>query len=65
MKIATTLLASALLGAMAGAWAENATVEAVQYPAWLDRGGSTVPLTPGTALWRTTSFALAAMPGCR
>ncbi len=50
MKIATTLLASALLGAMAGAWAENATVEAVQYPAWLDRGGSTVPLTPGTAL---------------
>lgn len=25
-------------------------VEAVQYPAWLDRGGYSVPLTPGTAL---------------
>ena len=27
-----------------------AIVEAVQYPAWLERGGQTVPLTPGTAL---------------
>lgn len=25
-------------------------VEAVQYPAWLDRGGYSVPLTPGTSL---------------
>jgi hypothetical protein len=25
-------------------------VEAVQYPAWLDRGGYSVPLTPGTVL---------------
>jgi hypothetical protein len=25
-------------------------VEAVQYPAWLDRGGRAVPLTPGTVL---------------
>jgi FecR protein/SPOR domain len=50
MRIASTLLAVALMGAMAGAWAANATVEAVQYPAWLDRGGNTVPLTPGTIL---------------
>jgi FecR protein len=50
MKIASSLLAIALVGAMALARAENVTVEAVQYPAWLDRGGSTVALTPGTAL---------------
>jgi hypothetical protein len=25
-------------------------VEAVQYPAWLERGGNAVPLTPGTTL---------------
>jgi hypothetical protein len=28
----------------------SAVVEAVQYPAWLERGGGTVPLTPGTTL---------------
>src|SRR5258706_4080995 len=28
----------------------SAVVEAVQYPAWLERGGNTVPLTPGTVL---------------
>jgi hypothetical protein len=28
----------------------SAVVEAVQYPAWLERGGKTVPLTPGTTL---------------
>jgi len=32
------------------AHAEIGTVEAVQYPAWLERGGATVPLTPGTRL---------------
>jgi hypothetical protein len=32
------------------ALAEGAVVEAVQYPAWLERGGAAVPLTPGTAL---------------
>jgi len=37
--------------AMAGtAMAQGAVVEAVQYPAWLERGGATVPLTPGTHL---------------
>ena len=50
MKVASAVLAIALLGAVVCASAENATVEAVQYPAWLDRGGNTVPLTPGTAL---------------
>jgi hypothetical protein len=37
----------ALSGAHAGPVAK---VEQVQYPAWLDRGGLAVPLTPGTAL---------------
>src|SRR5262249_8139703 len=50
MKIASTLLGLALLAVLGAARAENATVEAVQYPAWLDRGGSTVPLTPGITL---------------
>jgi hypothetical protein len=40
--------------AMTGAgavWSQSAAlVEAVQYPAWLERGGNAVPLTPGTAL---------------
>jgi len=44
------LLAAALAAAMAQAWAENVTVEAVQYPAWIDRGGVSAPLAPGTAL---------------
>jgi hypothetical protein len=50
MKAASAVLAVALMGAMVSASAENATVEAVQYPAWLDRGGASVPLTPGTTL---------------
>jgi hypothetical protein len=47
----TKWLAAAALAfaAQAGA-APNAVVEAVQYPAWLERGGATVPLTPGTEL---------------
>ncbi len=32
------------------AHAQNARVEAVQYPAWLERGGYAVPLAPGIAL---------------
>jgi hypothetical protein len=35
---------------IAAAHAQTATVEAVQYPAWLDRGGASVPLVPGTRL---------------
>jgi hypothetical protein len=44
-----SLLFGLLLGATA-AWAEPAVVEAVQYPAWLERGGVAAPLTPGTVL---------------
>lgn len=43
------LLLGALMGAGA-ACAESAVVEAVQYPAWLERGGQAVPLAPGTVL---------------
>src|SRR5437763_17127822 len=50
MKI-NAMLACAALAAVAGAArAETARVEAVQYPAWLERGGAAVPLTPGTRL---------------
>jgi hypothetical protein len=44
------LAALALALAAGGAFAQNARVEAVQYPAWLERGGRAVPLTPGIAL---------------
>jgi hypothetical protein len=40
---------AALLHSMAAS-AEGARVEAVQYPAWLERGGYSVPLTPGLQL---------------
>ncbi|HYC35641.1 MAG TPA: FecR domain-containing protein [Usitatibacter sp.] len=44
------LLAAALCTVLAtGALAQN-RVEAVQYPAWLERGGQVVPLAPGTTL---------------
>lgn len=49
MKI-NKLCAIVALIATASARAETATVEAVQYPAWLDRGGASVPLVPGTRL---------------
>jgi len=49
MKAAVSILLLALAAA-APARAEVGTVEAVQYPAWLERGGATVPLTPGTRL---------------
>jgi hypothetical protein len=45
--------AGVLLGAVLGAssaLAQPVVVEAVQSPAWLERGGYAVPLTPGTAL---------------
>lgn len=42
-------LAAAMLVSQAG-WAQHAKVEAVQYPAWLERGGQAVPLTPGITL---------------
>ena len=46
---ALVLLFATLLAA-AGAAAQTGVVEAVQYPAWLERGGNAVPLTPGTQL---------------
>ena len=46
---ALTLFLFALLAALS-THAEIATVEAVQYPAWLERNGSTAPLVPGTRL---------------
>ena len=51
MKKDTLLLAlAAALLATAVHAQPSAVVEAVQYPAWLERGGNTVPLTPGTQL---------------
>ena len=43
-------IAALALAAAQAAWAQHAKVEAVQYPAWLERGGQKVPLTPGTTL---------------
>ena len=48
-KLARALCPVALLSA-ALALAQPAVVEAVQYPAWLERGGHAVPLTPGLQL---------------
>jgi hypothetical protein len=43
-------LALATLAFAGAAPAQPAVVEAVQYPAWLERGGNAVPLTPGLKL---------------
>src|SRR5687767_1205250 len=43
-------IAAAGLLAPAAAWGQHAQVEAVQYPAWLVRGGQAVPLSPGIVL---------------
>jgi hypothetical protein len=45
---AAWVLAAALWAPVA--WGQAGTVEAVQYPAWLERGGRLVPLSPGTPL---------------
>ncbi|HUP28745.1 MAG TPA: FecR domain-containing protein [Usitatibacter sp.] len=45
-----TAFALAWLAATGCALAQTVTVEAVQYPAWLERGGRAVPLSPGTVL---------------
>jgi hypothetical protein len=50
MKGVRILAAATLAIAASAAWGQAAVVEAVQYPAWLERGGNAVPLTPGTAL---------------
>lgn len=43
-------IAALALAFAGGAMAQSVKVEAVQYPAWLERGGYTVPLTPGIEL---------------
>ena len=50
MKTGTVSFVCALLLGAGIAYAQPAVVEAVQYPAWLERGGNAVPLTPGTPL---------------
>jgi len=50
MRTTKVLFGLALAAAAFTAAAEKARVEAVQYPAWLERGGNAVPLTPGTRL---------------
>ena len=48
-RTAFCLLAAGLAFACA-AFADRTVVDGVQYPAWLERGGVTVPLRPGTTL---------------
>ena len=50
MKTNAAFVLVALLSFAGFAHAQGAVVEAVQYPAWLERGGAAVPLTPGTTL---------------
>lgn len=50
MKRFATMLVAILAMAGAAAAAPQASVESVQYPAWLERGGAAVPLAPGIAL---------------
>ncbi len=49
-RIAWGLAALMVVGATGAALAQTAKVEAVQYPAWLERDGKLAPLTPGTPL---------------
>ena len=50
MKTIARIALAALLSTAGLALAQGAVVEAVQYPAWLERGGAAVPVTPGTSL---------------
>ena len=50
MRTTKNLLMLGLLCGATAAFAQPAVVEAVQYPAWLERGGSAAPLAPGTRL---------------
>ena len=50
MKTAACLVACCALLNTAAALAQAMKVEAVQYPAWLERGGHAVPVTPGVEL---------------
>ena len=50
MKTSAAFAFVSLLALSGPAVAQVTIVEAVQYPAWLERGGAAVPLTPGTTL---------------
>lgn len=50
MKTIAMALAAFAACVPLSAAAQSARVEAVQYPAWLERGGYAVPLVPGTVL---------------
>jgi len=50
MKSIARIAFAALLSTAGSALAQSAVVEAVQYPAWLERNGAAVPVTPGTQL---------------
>ncbi|MGE0356318.1 MAG: FecR domain-containing protein [Burkholderiales bacterium] len=50
VPLAALAAAFALAAAAAGAAPPVVAVEAVQYPAWLERSGASVPLEPGAAL---------------
>jgi FecR-like protein/sporulation related protein len=51
MRTMRMVLLAGVVSAACAAFAQKAAVvEAVQFPAWLERGGQAVPLTPGTVL---------------
>ena len=50
MRSTAAIALVSLLSISGFATAQGAVVHAVQYPAWLERGGASVPLTPGTKL---------------
>lgn len=50
MRTIRALLAAWAAVAATNTFAEAARVDAVQYPAWLERGGNAVPLAPGMQL---------------
>jgi hypothetical protein len=50
MKTSVRIFLVSLLAAAASAMAQAPVVQAVQYPAWLERNGVSVPLAPGTQL---------------
>ena len=50
LRLARLLLASLILATSALAQAASADVQAVQYPAWLERNGQKTPLSPGDGL---------------
>ncbi len=50
MKTLLSLVSAALLLAPALGWSQAAVVEGVQMPAWVERGGARMPVSPGMEL---------------